>query len=216
MNLFQICEEILNSRSDVFSIGDLLTLAFTVFGDERVSNSTNPLSCNTPYTPINFQGNPTGEIVKAFIDSKMESCEACGRCSTRMLTVLPDGNYNCNTFIVSDYPDEVDDRSGIPLSGPFEVKSGQCGECKNIKTCYTGLHETGKFPIPCEFSAGKETIGNSVIITPGKVLSDTLILKNKTDPANFLSVRNSWKPFLDKEAPEDLRETWLSVVPKIS
>lgn len=193
MNLFQVVEYLLETGK--FSIKDLLILSFWIFGNERVSLSTDPLHPNSPYTPLG-KGNPVGELVQTFINSRIATCSACSRCKcskhdNRTNVVMPDGFYDADIFVVTDYPSIADDKTGIPLSGPFEIKSSNCIKCKNFTSCLDSGYTN-----QCSFIPGDlNNLKNSDIKFPGRILSDTLSL-NRKDPTEFTSTRASWSPFL--------------------
>ena len=218
MNLFQLLEYLGDKETDKFSLHDLLTLTFLVFSDKEVSMSADPLSSNSPYTPLNVKGNPVPNVIREFVNAKMLSCMLCKRCHTRTNVVAPDGYCDADVFVVSDYPDFMEDRTGIPLTGPFEVKASNCMICKNFEEC-----ETSKFTRKCEFliepskgiTNSNLTFKNSSINSAGRVLADTLVLKAEGGPETFLSTRASWSKFFDRVAPDaETRRKW-DVKPKI-
>lgn len=205
MNLFQIIQYL--HETNRFTIEDLLTLAFKVFGDQRIELVSDPLHPKSPYSKLD-KGS-IEESVREFINSKISNCTLCNRCNSRTNVVLSDGYFDAQLFVVSDYPDILDDRTSFPLSGSAEIKSSNCVACQNINICYRDRNNL--FPIPCEFKPyeKQEAISfncNKPAVEFPASAFNSIITKLQTEEENsYLSFRKNWDTYLDRSvAKEDV------------
>ncbi len=221
MNLFTLVNFLSQNNGKNFTTKELLTLAFAVFADERVYKSVDPLRPNSPYSEIN-RSQVISERTQELIQLKMSTCKNCSRCESRTNVVLPDGYYDADVFIISDYPDILDDRTSIPLSGASEAKSSNCVVCQNFRTCYGDF--SNLFPIPCEFKPGIEkeetdyylgNLSDEDLNTSGKPLMTILTKLQNSQDNSLLSFRKSWDVLLDRTFTDlEARKDW-RIRPKV-
>lgn len=76
---------------------------------------------------------------KEFFDMVLEDaskCSACPLSESRNKIALPDGEFGAKIMIISDTTSFLEDLSGIPITGPQEIKSSECNRCRNVMSCY--------------------------------------------------------------------------------
>lgn len=106
------------------------------------------------------------------------SCQNCpiGRCSN---VALPDGFIQSDIFMVTDYPEILDDRLGVIGSTKEEVLSSGCSGCSNTKECYEDFqYQNSPNPscnyIPLKNISNFKLLSNQKIETPFDVINIAL------------------------------------------
>jgi len=208
MNIIEVLDLLSKTSPTSFTMKDLLSISFRIINETKEIEGPSPLI--TPYTQLDVRGNYSSDIIQETINSALKSCKDCKRCESKTNVTIPDGYYDAELFIVCDYPTSIDDKTGIPLSGPFELKSSNCAMCSNIEQCIAS-------DFTCENPTQGEvniTFKNGLVNTPGKVLSDALTLKGN-EPNKFTSTRRSWSIFIERVCKDQETLNRWNVLPKI-
>ena len=67
---------------------------------------------------------------------RAKDCTNCLLSTRRTQVVLPEGKASAKIMLVSQGPGAVEDLTGIPFSGPLELKNSRCGKCTSSGVCY--------------------------------------------------------------------------------
>jgi uracil-DNA glycosylase len=199
MNLIELFSWMHNNMAETFPMEELIVLALRISQDIQLEPEQDILEKSVE--PLYRKESTAANYIQSYLSNTMLACRLCNRCNSRTNVVLSDGNRCAEMFIISDYPDLVSDVTGMPLAGPFEVKSSRCMGCLNLEECLAANFHLKCIPnIPLgkenqEVLARNKQIKNSEMQFPGKVLSDTATLYEKSSPEKFLFVRDNWKYF---------------------
>lgn len=174
---------IYRTNPDAFSVEDIISL-----------------SCDMAADLVLFKGEGGIEEEHERIDTllltrigcRIASCTLCGRCQNKTQTVLGEGTREASLFIVIPEPTWVDDRTGIPLSGLFEIRASRCSGCTHFNSCYEKLYSGDPVTVYDRCSYTKEGNTNNIkqnllkespIPMPGRTLDKTLRSMDEGRPA---------------------------------
>lgn len=200
-----------------FSNKEIVRLAYALL---CVKDESNPLFPTSP--EVNISHPSSLALLQDLLSEKTKECRQCERCKTRTKPVSGDGFINADIFVLIDEPELIDDRTGIPLSGAYELKASDCPSCKNFSTCYSVYEYKTKPDIPCNFEALEDgslekkhnlSIPDPKISSPGRLFSRSIVAKT---PEKFLANRYSWKAYLSKIfSDEEQRSYWIEELKKV-
>ena len=118
----------------VASILGIYTKCMEKYFDKSPSED---LKIKNPYANTEVSG--IDQDMLDYIISGMSICERCDRCSKRTNVSLPTGKVDSKIFILTDYPEKIDDRTGFPLSTSSKLKDSRCITCTGFESCYPFL-----------------------------------------------------------------------------
>ena len=214
MNLFEVIKTLSNYED--FTKDELIELAHSIM---CIKDKDNPLF---PINPkVDLYKSKGLSLLTSFVQGKISQCENCSRCKTRTNVVCGDGLLTADIFVVVDEPELIDDRTGIPLSGAYELKSSNCTVCQNFGECYKDFDYKTKPVVPCKFKQETDVsilkdntnFPNTAVHSPGGFFSKAVTAKS---PENFLANRDSWKVYLNRILEyEEYKQEWFSKLGKI-
>jgi uracil-DNA glycosylase len=87
---------------------------------------------------LNYAEIPTDpeEFLEYFWAKEISSCQRCMLAETRSIVAKWDGTTKAKIAVILEGPGFLEDRAGIPLVGPIELRGSRCGTCFNVKECY--------------------------------------------------------------------------------
>jgi len=152
-----------------------------------------------------FEG--LSENPKEFLEEVFKRMSLCTRCALsekRTQVVLPDGTYQGKIMILSEGPGSLEDASGLPFTGPMELKASRCATCANSVSCYDHriLYKPNSYnkkskPIICNPKpVNKNTLPKQFYIRSAGAILDAVISKsfgNKYPRQNWINLYNKEK-----------------------
>lgn len=64
-------------------------------------------------------------------------CVACPLSASRSQVVKPDGKFGAKIMVVGEGPGFLENLTGLPLTGPMELRSSHCSSCNNVNQCFS-------------------------------------------------------------------------------
>lgn len=114
-------------------------------------------------------------------------CESCSLCTGRTNVALPDGYINSDIFMVTDYPEIIDDRTGVIGSTIYELESSGCSTCFN----FSGKKDSLKCYIEPKFDYKSSPIQSCNYIPLESEQITTLSAKQLADVTTPFSIINN-------------------------
>lgn len=207
MNVIEALTQLAKIDPDTFTIEELMAIIVRINSDERSKDLSDPFHPKGLYSPLLNSEFLLEEFTNFFINS-LSKCKRCDRCNTRTNVVLGDGLFNSEVFMLTDYPDLIDDRTSTPIAGNIEIKSSNCLCCSNNSECYPNDFNYLSNPsIPCNFIPSTETTFK--VETPGNLMFKVLSEGSNGNPNKILSMRKSWSTWFDRFFKEEnKRKEW--------
>ena len=130
------------------------------------------------------------------IKPMMMKCNDCILHSSRSIVVAPDGKPNTDIMVILEGPGFLEDKTGVPLVGPLELRGSRCSTCANSKPCFNNKYllapfkwkKKGEYLKQCTpRPVDKITLPESIYLHSTGSVIDGILMKWK-----FMYPRHNW------------------------
>lgn len=158
------------------------------------------------------------EDPQEFLEEMWKDLEVCTRCvlsETRTLVVKPDGTADADIMVVGEGPGFLEDRCGVPLVAPLELRGSRCAQCKFPIRCFGHRilqnprdFNRKKRELPCTYTpSNTQLLSEDFYIKSAGTIFDGILLHkwggkfprhnwveqyNKSHPTSPAKVKSPW------------------------